>query len=314
MGPLLEAALGGCGISNLETVRNPCGTVCWGRFRTLSSNFSAPFPGSASGSASGSVSGSPSGSRSLGTAPRADPEGTQKRLQGALLEAAQAFSVPKLVSMYDERPPVGGREVLFVFFRARRAEQKKGRKCAGGTGGEGELQDGGWNEGSAGESERLGSEGARKVRGKDGKVLSRKKCRTRGKNGGKGGAGGKKRRKISGNGGRREYKWKKESWENRERGRREKGTKQDPWEGRNSFLSCFFRSRLCFQYFVSFFFLRRMEGRKSRGVGAGAERGVENGRVKGWKGVEERKQKDKRRHFSITCPAHKNEIRKYQFW
>ena len=71
-------ALGGCGISNLETVRNPCGTVCWGRFRTLSSNFSAPFPGSASGSASGSPSGSPSGSRSLGTAPRADPEGTQK--------------------------------------------------------------------------------------------------------------------------------------------------------------------------------------------------------------------------------------------
>ena len=80
-------ALGGCGISNLNTVRNPCGTVYWGRFRTLSSNFSAPFPGSASGSASGS----PSGSRSLGAAPRANPEGTQKRLQGALLEAAQAF-------------------------------------------------------------------------------------------------------------------------------------------------------------------------------------------------------------------------------
>ena len=85
--------------------------------------------------------------------------------------------------MYDERPPVGGREGLFVFFRAGRAEQKKGRKCAGGTGGEVELQDGGWNEGRAGEWERLGSEGARKERGKDGKGLTRKKCRIREENG-----------------------------------------------------------------------------------------------------------------------------------
>ena len=80
------------------------------------------------------------------------------------------------------------------FFRARRAEQEKGRKCAGGTEGEGEVQDGGWNEGSAGEAERLSSEGASKVRGKDGgkdgKVLSREKRRTRGENGRKKGAEG----------------------------------------------------------------------------------------------------------------------------
>ena len=95
---------------------------------------------------------------------------------------------------------------MFGFFRARRAEQEKRRKCAGGTGGKGEGQDGGWNEGSAGESKRLGSAGSRKVRGKDGEVWRRKKCRTRKENGGKGRARGEKRRKINGEGSRREYK------------------------------------------------------------------------------------------------------------
>ena len=99
----------------------------------------------------------------------------------------------------------------------------------------------------------------------------------------------------------------------RERKKRE-GNKARPVGGEEQFSGLLVALPPLLSIFCCFFFLRRMEGRKSRGVGAGAERGVENGRVKGWKGVEERKQKDKRRHFSITCPAHKNEIRKYQFW